>query len=105
MYVGPIIQLLQQTQKNLSGKHAKNTLIALESLGLQIDRATFLQIRKCILDGYNDMFRDFEDGQTLTLLSSSICLFSFATSLRVLSFGTIKAFFPASTFDTVISGI
>jgi hypothetical protein len=61
MYVMPIIQLLQQTQKNLSGKHAKNTLTALETLELQIDRATFLQIRKCILDGYNDMFRDFEE--------------------------------------------
>lgn len=61
MYITPILNLLQQAQKNLSGKHAKKTLVAIENAGLSLDRTTYTQIRKHILDGYNDMWRDFAE--------------------------------------------
>lgn len=61
MYILPLLDLLKQTQKNLSGKHAKKTLFAIESADLHLERTVFLQIRKHILDGYNDMHRDFEE--------------------------------------------
>lgn len=62
MYILPILDMLLQRQKNLSGKYAKQTLERIEKGRLNIDRATYNIIRKIILDGYNDMFREFEES-------------------------------------------
>lgn len=61
MYILPLLDLLKHTEKNLSGKHAKKTLLAIENADLHLERTVFLQIRKHILDGYNDMWRDFAE--------------------------------------------